>query len=116
MPNQKQLIGKRIRELRKARGLTQEQLAERSGLDYTTIGALERGVFNPSLKTAEKIASAMGMGVTELITLPGGKPATEKEIVVHRITGRLDKLDTPSTRLIDEFIASIIKWFKTNKK
>ena len=53
-------VGKRIRELRKRSGLTQEQLAEKSGLDYKYLQSME-GKTPPNLKleTIEKIARAL---------------------------------------------------------
>ncbi|MDP2807415.1 MAG: helix-turn-helix transcriptional regulator [bacterium] len=116
MELQKKTLGKRIRELRKARGLTQEQLAERTDLDYTSIGSLERGIFNPSLNTAGKIAAALGISIQQLITIPAGKPSTEKEKILHHIAERLDKLDPKSLKLVNEFISSILPWLKANKK
>ncbi|WP_152679707.1 helix-turn-helix domain-containing protein, partial [Paenibacillus sp. IHB B 3415] len=47
-------VGSRIRELRKAKGWTQEQLAEAASLHYSYIGGVERGDRNISLETLEK--------------------------------------------------------------
>lgn len=59
--------------LRKARGLTQSQLAQISGLPRTTISYVESGLGNPSLKTLEKLAAALGIQYEELLSSP--KPA-----------------------------------------
>ncbi len=48
-------FGQHIRALRRARGLTQEGLAERSGLSADTIRRLEHGSFSPSLATLRKL-------------------------------------------------------------
>lgn len=48
-------VGERIRAIRKAKGLTQQQLAELSGLDDAYVGSLERGERNFSIDTLEKI-------------------------------------------------------------
>ena len=53
------LFGKRVREIRKAQGLSQEELAERANLHNTYIGGVERGERNLSLKSIEKIADAL---------------------------------------------------------
>ena len=44
-------FGKKVRELRKAQGLSQEELAEKADLHYTYIGGVERGERNLSLKS-----------------------------------------------------------------
>jgi transcriptional regulator with XRE-family HTH domain len=58
MDSQK-LLGRRIRSLRQARRLTQQQLGERADLNYKYLGAVERGEENPSLLVLEKIATAL---------------------------------------------------------
>jgi transcriptional regulator with XRE-family HTH domain len=60
------LFGKRLRSLRRARNLTQEQLGELAGLNYKYLGAIERGEENPSLKVIEKIADALGLELIDL--------------------------------------------------
>lgn len=52
-------FGKRIRTLRLARGWTQENLADRSGLHPTYIGGIERGERNVGLDNLLKIANAL---------------------------------------------------------
>ncbi|PZT54021.1 helix-turn-helix domain-containing protein [Paenibacillus silvae] len=59
-------VGNRIREIRKAKGWTQEQLAEAAGLHYSYIGGVERGDRNISLETLEKITNGLQVPV-ELI-------------------------------------------------
>ncbi len=53
------LFGERVRNFRKAQGLSQEELAERADLHHTYIGGVERGERNLSLKSVEKIACAL---------------------------------------------------------
>ncbi|WP_339167819.1 helix-turn-helix transcriptional regulator [Paenibacillus sp. FSL R5-0341] len=52
-------VGERIRAIRKMKGLTQQQLAELSGLDDAYIGSVERGERNFSIDTVEKIIIAL---------------------------------------------------------
>lgn len=56
-------VGGKIRELRKARDLTQEQLAELSGLPQSHVSRLESGRHAPSHATLEKIAAALKVEV-----------------------------------------------------
>ncbi len=59
-------FGKRVRELRKARGLSQETFAEQCHLDRTYISGIERGKRNVALRNIEAIAQALSLSVSEL--------------------------------------------------
>ena len=56
----------RLEELRKQRGIRQEELAERLEVSRQTIGSLENGRYNPSIILAIKIARFFGMSVEEI--------------------------------------------------
>jgi len=58
---QRQAFGQRLRELRTGQALTQEQLAHRSDLDRTYVGAVENGRRNLSLHAMWQLASALGV-------------------------------------------------------
>ena len=58
-------FGQRVRELRKAKGLSQEAFAAACGLDRTYISGIERGVRNVSLRNIEVIATALGISISE---------------------------------------------------
>ena len=60
-------LGKRIRQLREARGLSQQQFAIVSGVHRTYIGHLERGKKNLSFTTLERVAVALGITVAQLV-------------------------------------------------
>jgi transcriptional regulator with XRE-family HTH domain len=59
-------VGKRIRNLREGKGISQEVLAEKSSLHRTYIGGVERGLRNPSLRSLQRIAKGLGVGVVDL--------------------------------------------------
>lgn len=60
-------FGQTLRELRKHMGLTQEELAFKSGYHPTYIGQLERGRKNPSLRTILSLASVLDSKGSELV-------------------------------------------------
>jgi transcriptional regulator with XRE-family HTH domain len=56
----------RLRDLRIRRALTQKDLARQSGVAQTTIGAIERGVELPAMRTARLLAEALGVELTDI--------------------------------------------------
>lgn len=59
-------LGLNVRKQREASELTQEKLAEKSGLDPTYISDIERGQRNPGIKNVAKLAKALGLSTSEL--------------------------------------------------
>lgn len=55
-----------LRRLRKERGLTQERLAELSGLHLTDVGRIERAERDPGVRTVARLASGLDVPVREL--------------------------------------------------
>jgi len=62
-------FGERVRALRKAAGLSQEELAERANLHRTYIGMIERGEKNVTLSNIQKIAFALNTTIHNLTDL-----------------------------------------------
>ena len=60
-------FGPRVRELRRERGLTLEELAGRSGVSRAMISKLERGEKNPTLVVAAKVAEGLGITLSQLM-------------------------------------------------
>ena len=52
-------IGKRIKEIRSEKGISQEKLALKAELDRTYVAGVENGKRNPSIKSLEKIINAL---------------------------------------------------------
>ena len=61
-------FGKRVKELRLIRGISQEKMAELADLDRTYIPGIEAGKRNVSLEVIEKIAKAFSMSLFELLS------------------------------------------------
>ena len=59
-------IGRRIKILRENKGLTQEKLAEKTGLSLDFIGKIEVNINEPGLKSLIKIANALEVHIKEL--------------------------------------------------
>lgn len=63
----RKLVGENFARLRKERGLTQEQVEERSGFSQWYISSLERGRRNPTIISLYELANAIGVRVADLI-------------------------------------------------
>ncbi len=61
-------IGDKVKEVRKAKGLTQDALAKKADIPYTTLTKLESNVITkPSIQSVEKIAKGLGITIDELL-------------------------------------------------
>jgi len=67
MQTAKELLGMRVREVRKARQLSQEKLAEKVGVDPKQISRIEGGKSAPSLDTLEAIANNLQVEMKDLL-------------------------------------------------
>lgn len=75
-------VGAAIRRHRDLLRLSQEELADRAGLDRSYLGGVERGARNPSMKTLQKIADALGADLDVLF-------ATAREIAREGAGGKI---------------------------
>jgi transcriptional regulator with XRE-family HTH domain len=60
-------FGKKLREIRESRGVSQEKLAEMAYLHRTYVSSVERGKRNISLLNIERLAKALGVSLQELM-------------------------------------------------
>jgi transcriptional regulator with XRE-family HTH domain len=87
-------VGAHIRSLRKARKLSQEQLAERADLHYTMIGSVERGERNITLGNLAKIAKGLGVSLRELF------PPEKQDEPTRELVALLALVDQSTSELI----------------
>jgi transcriptional regulator with XRE-family HTH domain len=102
-------FGKHVRSLRRARGVTQNALAQRSGLSADTIRRVEHGSFSASIDTLRKLCSGLGVapstvfesfelgrtdGRRELFDLIASRSNGEVALVTRVVRALLDELDT----------------------
>lgn len=66
--NNNETIGDKIKQLRNKQGLTQDELARKSDLPYTTLTKIESNVITkPTIQTVVKIAKGLGIGLDDLM-------------------------------------------------
>ena len=98
----KKLLGQRIRDARKAKGLTQEKLAELLGIGTSNISYIETGKFSPSMENFEKLVEVLEVEPYELYTFESLKPAEE---MVRELNEAFE--DTETLKLIYKFYKAI---------
>ena len=64
--NLRVLFGKRLKYLRRLKDLTQEQLAEKTGISVEFLSNVERGINAPSFETLEKLAKVLNCSYSDL--------------------------------------------------
>jgi len=69
------LVGRNVLRLRNRQGLTQEELAEKSGFGQQYLSDLERGKRNPTIVSLYELAQALGVSHVELVRPPRRNPA-----------------------------------------
>ncbi|MFM9277974.1 helix-turn-helix domain-containing protein [Paenibacillus jiagnxiensis] len=105
-------VGNRIRELRKAKGWTQEQLAEAAGLHYSYIGGVERGDRNISLETLEKIVTGLNVPPVEIFNF---EEDTEYRRAMDEHMTLMTTLETKDIRVLTRANKEIIEHFVITK-
>jgi len=72
-------FGDALREIRREKGISQEQVALDSGLDRTYMSLIERGVQSPTLRSVVKIAKVLGVKPSEIIVRMEGLMPKDRE-------------------------------------
>jgi transcriptional regulator with XRE-family HTH domain len=84
----KQNLGKNIQKLRKERKMTQDQLAEKVGIDPKNISKIETGINYPTPETIEAIAKALNVEIYELFVLNPMPYSKMKEEIITAIENK----------------------------
>ena len=104
MNSNKKKFGKKVRELRKSKGLTQEQLAEIIGMETPNISKMETGLHFPQFENLNKLSKALGVEMIELFNFGHFK---NKEELISEIIKYLKEHDIKKTELVYKFIKNI---------
>jgi len=94
--NEKKLIGRRIKELRKSKGLSQEKLAEKAETSTNYLSRMERGTENPTLDMLIKLANALEVEMWEMFDFGHVKSHKELKEAIQNFTKTADE---PTLRL-----------------
>ena len=81
------LVGRNVRRERRAAGLTQEELAHRTGLDRTYLSDIERGIRNPTVLWLQDIADALSIHPAVLLVEEQEAPAVKMALLPKDTNG-----------------------------
>ncbi len=88
-------IHNRLAVLRAERGLSRQSLADALGINYQTVGYIERGEYNPSLDLAFRVSELFGLPLEMVFSRNPFRPMSEElsHAPSRRITNEPDKMD-----------------------
>lgn len=109
MKSEKEKLGSRIKALRKAKGLSQEQLAELIGIEPKHVSRLEVGKSYPTIDRLEKIALALDVPMGSFFD--ASNQATYYEEKAKKLELMMRELDEDYQRIILKF-SEIVRKFK----
>lgn len=114
MPDIRKLVGSKIRDYRKFKGLSQDQLGEICGFHFSYIGGVERGERNISLENIAKIAEALDVEpkmffhFDESFLTPLSE---EKEVALQELMAILKTKDATHIRMTKNILLEIFNSF-----
>ena len=100
--------GNRIKELRKARALSQETLALNAGITTTYLGLVERGKKNATVATIEAICYALNISLADFFSVADSPISVEDDTgiqILHQLTGLSDN----EKQLILQIIKNVVQ-------
>lgn len=102
--NRKELLGKRIKELRKTKNLKQEALAEKLNIEPRQLSKLETGRHYPSFETTLKLLEVFNIKFEELMNFGH---LQEKKIILEEIKEKICNLDEEKLKITHKFLSAI---------
>ncbi len=101
------LLGGRIKRIRKEKGLTQEQLAEKAALSSKYLSRVELGKENPTIDVFIKLSQALGVFPTEIFTFEHEEQNPEK---LKSLIGKLiETASTEKLQLAAKLVRSVVR-------
>lgn len=108
------LLGEKIRALRQSRGLSQEKLAFKAGLNTSFLGQVERGQKSPTIETLYKISSALDARLDELFQFDYATVIETELSYADKISFELRGRTEEEKKAVYEFVKQIL-WFRDKK-
>jgi len=102
----KQMIGTRIKDIRIQKGLTQEQLAEKTDINSKYLSSIERGKENPTLNTLIKVAKALDASFDDVFSQLEIEDPEDRKVLLMSL---LNEADDEQLKLAYRILSVIIR-------
>ncbi len=102
-------FGQQLRGLRKARGWTQTELAERVGIDRSMIGNYELGLHYPPIPTLVKLAKALDTTIDRLLSVDENKIDDIQDRRLYQLFLEADRADFAKQGLVKQLLESLLR-------
>lgn len=118
MGNLVKLVGMNIREIRKMKNLTQDELSEKSGLQTSFLAGVERGERNITLETLDKILGGLEVDPKTVFSFTDLEPDDHfsKKEIIDLIVNLLVERNIDETRLIFNITKEIFDTYSKDRK
>ncbi|UQZ84561.1 HTH-type transcriptional regulator SinR [Paenibacillus konkukensis] len=113
------LVGEQLRLVRRARGLTQEELAEKCGLSFSYISDIERGSRNVTLESLDKIMTALDIMPSEVFNfkdIDSVNAADDKRMMVEILRSLLVERRPDEVRFILKMAQEFVQTVDSQRK
>ena len=108
-------FGQRLQQLRKAAGLTQEELASRAGMSAKYLGAIERAERDVTLGSVERLVSALGIQPYEPFLFPSKESKLAGSVDDEMISNLIKHSDRALQPFLVELLGSVVRWAHRKK-
>ncbi|MCD8341293.1 MAG: helix-turn-helix domain-containing protein [Clostridiales bacterium] len=106
-----------IRRLRKAKGLSQEQLALEAGLNPAFLGHIERCLKCPTIDTLNKIATALEVPLSVLVTFPDEQAASQgNRAQAEQIAAAISTVSSEDASKILEIVLDMVAFIQKSRE
>ena len=103
-------VGRRVAELRKAKGWTQTDLSRRCGFNQKRMSDIERGVTTAQLDTLARVAGALAVGPRNLLPEGGPAPSARAGAEAEKILRTLSRCRPGSRRTILRVVEALARY------
>jgi transcriptional regulator with XRE-family HTH domain len=108
------LVGEKIRDLRKQRGLSQESLALKAGINTSYLGQIERAEKSATIDTLEKITFALDVELEHLFRLESRVKGNKEMSFLDKINFELRSRTDMEQEAVYRFIKQLL-WFRDKR-